>query len=123
MDRDPAENHGVLFTEMHGLEMEDVDGDGLKDIVTGKFRDHNLGNFHYSYGWPADEDAENVLYWFKLVRKAGGGVDFVPHLIHNNSGVGRQPLVVDLNGDGVADIVNNGRFGTMIFFGRKGAVD
>ena len=123
MDRDAAESHGIVFTEMHGLMAADVDGDGLKDIITGKFRDHNLGNFHYSYGWPSDEDAENVFYWFQLVRKSGGGVDFVPRLIHNNSGVGRQPLAVDLNNDGVTDIVNNGRFGTMIFFGKKGAVD
>jgi hypothetical protein len=123
MDRDPSRSHGVIFTEMHGLDVADVDGDGLKDIVTGKFRDHNLGNFHYSYGWPSDEDAENVFYWFKLVRKPGGGVDFLPQLIHNDSGVGRQPLVVDMNADGVMDIVNNGRFGTTVYFGKKGAVD
>jgi hypothetical protein len=123
MDRDPSMSHGVVFTEMHGLDVADVDGDGLKDIVTGKFRDHNLGNFHYSYAWPSDEDAENVFYWFKLVRKPGGGVDFEPRLIHNNSGVGRQPLVLDMNADGVTDIVNNGRFGTWIFYGNKGAVD
>jgi hypothetical protein len=123
MDRDPAQSHGVVFTEMHGFVSADVDGDGLKDIITGKHRDHNLGNFHYSYGWPADEDAENVFYWFKLTRKPGGTVDFVPRLIHNSSGVGRQPRALDLNRDGVMDIVNSGRFGTMIFFGKKGAVD
>ncbi len=123
MDRDPAKSHGVAFSELHGLTLADVDGDGLKDIVTGKHRDHNVGGFHYSYSWPADEDAPNVLYWFKLVRnpKLPGGAEFIPHMINNDSGVGRQPLVVDLNKDGVMDIVNSGRFGTDIFWGKKGA--
>jgi hypothetical protein len=123
MDRDPSKSHGVAFSEMHGLTLADVDGDGLKDIVTGKHRDHNLGGFHYAYSWPADEDAPNLFYWFKLVRnpKAPGGAEFIPQMIHNDSGVGRQPIVVDLNKDGVMDIVNSGRFGTMIFWGKKGA--
>jgi hypothetical protein len=125
MDRDPSKSHGVAFSELHGLTLADVDGDGLKDIVTGKHRDHNLGGFHYNYSWPANEDAENVFYWFKLVRnpKAPGGAEFIPYMIHNNSGVGRQPTVVDLNNDGVMDIVNSGRFGTLIFWGKKGATD
>jgi DNA helicase-2/ATP-dependent DNA helicase PcrA len=41
-----------------------------------------------------------VLYWFKLVRTHDGGVDFVPYLIDDQSGVGTQLTVGDLNGDG-----------------------
>jgi hypothetical protein len=120
MDKDPAQSHGVVFTEMHGLALADVDSDGLKDIVTGKNK-YNWGG-HYEYTYP-DEEGEGVVYWFKLVRKPGGQVDFIPHLIDNNSGIGRQPRVVDLNGDGVPDIVNGGRMGAFIFFGKKGAKD
>ena len=33
----PEDNpYGVLFTEPHAVELHDMDGDGLKDIVTGK---------------------------------------------------------------------------------------
>jgi hypothetical protein len=122
MDHDPAMSNGVVITEMHGLMAADVDGDGLKDIVTGKFRDHKIET-HFSYSWPADEDADNVVYYFKGVRdpKAPGGARFVPRLVHNNSGIGRQPLVLDLNGDGVMDISVNGRAGTYIYWGRKPA--
>jgi len=120
MDKDPAQNHGVYFTQMHGLALADVDGDGLKDIVTGMNK-YNWGG-HYDYSYP-NEESDGVLYWFKLVRKPGGQVDFVPHLIYNNSGVSRQPRIVDLNGDGVPDIANGGRTGMFIFFGRKGARD
>ncbi len=120
MDKDPAQSHGVFFTELHGLALGDIDGDGLKDIVTGKNK-YNWGG-HYDYTYP-DEDGEGVLYWFKLVRGRNGQADFVPHLIYNNSGVGRQPRIVDLNGDGVMDIANSGRMGTFIFFGKKGVKD
>ena len=97
-----------------------MNGDGLPDIITGKNKYNYLG--HWQYGYP-DEDGEGVFYWFELVRKPGGVVDFVPHLVHNDSGGGRQPRALDLNGDGVLDILNSGRMGTIIFFGKKGAVD
>ena len=33
----PDENrYGVVFSELHGVNLVDMDGDGLKDIVTGK---------------------------------------------------------------------------------------
>ena len=120
MDTDPAQSHGVFFTEPHGLALGDIDGDGLKDIVTGKNK-YTWGG-HYEYTYP-DEDGDGVLYWFKLVRGRNGQVDFIPHLIYNNSGVGRQPRILDLNGDGIMDIANSGRMGTFIFFGKKGVKD
>ena len=75
----------VTFTELHALTMADVDGDGLKDIITGKRAWAHLDSY-------SDPDAQGaaVLYWFKTVRdaKAPGGARFVPDLIHNRSGVG-----------------------------------
>ena len=37
MDKDPAENrYGLAFSQLHAVELIDVDRDGLKDIITGK---------------------------------------------------------------------------------------
>jgi hypothetical protein len=52
-----------------------------------------------------------VLYWFQLTRK-NGKVDFVPHLIDDDSGVGRQLVTSDINGDGAVDIVIGNKKGT-----------
>jgi hypothetical protein len=56
------------------------------------------------------------LYWFKLVRKPGGRVEFVPHLINNDSGVGDQIEAVDLNGDGKPEVLTSSKIGSYIFF-------
>ena len=73
----------VTFTELHALTMADVDGDGVKDIITGKRAWAHLDSY-------SDPDAQGaaVLYWFKTIRdpKAPGGARFVPELIHNRSG-------------------------------------
>ena len=63
MDKDPAENrYGLAFSQLHAVELIDVDRDGLKDIITGKcFWAHGPS------GDPAPS-APAVLYWFKLVR-------------------------------------------------------
>ena len=37
MNKEPQENkYGVKFSELHAIDLVDMDGDGLKDIVTGK---------------------------------------------------------------------------------------
>ena len=55
-----------------------------------------------------DANAPPVVYWFRTVRGADGvegGVDFVPHLIDDDSGVGVQLVVGDVDGSGGPDLV------------------
>ncbi len=107
-------NSGVTFSELHALTVADVDGDGARDIVTGKrWWVHPDG-----YSDP-DPNGAAVLYWFKQTRDADGKVAFEPRLIHNNSGVGAQIVTFDFDGDGSLDVATAGRKGTFLFFGTK----
>ena len=105
----PKENrHGVKFSELHAIALVDMDGDGLKDIVTGKR--------FWSHGRTGDPDRNDdaVLYWFKLVRAKDGSVDFVPHLIDKESGVGTQVVVMDIDGDALPDIIVGNKKGAFV---------
>jgi hypothetical protein len=107
MGATPEQNrYGVVFSELHSVALADMDGDGLKDIVTGKtYYSHHQG----SPMW----DAGAVIYWFKLVR-GDDGVDWVPYLADDNSGIGRQVGVFDLNGDDLPDIISGGMKGAHV---------
>jgi len=107
---------GVTITEMHGATMADIDGDRIPDFLTGKRL------FSHQESWvDADPYGEAVVYAFRTVRnaKAPGGAEFVPELIHNKSGVGSHLTAVDLNNDGMIDIVTSTNRGTFIFWGQR----
>lgn len=109
MNKEPRENrYGLKFSELHAIDLVDMDGDGRLDIVTGKR--------FWSHGRMGDPDRNSlaVLYWFRLVRSANGMVDFVPYLIDDNSGVGVQVVARDMNGDGRPDIVVGNKKGTFV---------
>lgn len=111
MNKEPSENrYGVKFSELHAVELVDMDGDGLKDIVTGKR--------FWSHGRMGDPDRNQaaVNYWFRLVRGPGGAVDFVPYPIDDQSGVGTQLVVSDVDANGHPDLVVGNKRGTFVIF-------
>jgi hypothetical protein len=114
MNKEPRENkYGLKFSEIHAIDLVDMDGDGLKDIVTGKR--------FWSHGRTGDPDRNTaaVLYWFKLVRHADKTVDFIPYLVDNDSGVGTQVVAGDINGDGLPDIIVGNKKGLFVHLHQK----
>jgi hypothetical protein len=103
-------SYGVSFTQTHALALADIDGDGLMDIVTGKrFWAHGKkGGDPESDGFPA------VLYWFQLTRSANGQVEFIPHLVDNDSGVGTQVTAGFISNKKHPDIVVGNKKGLFV---------
>src|SRR5262249_52409073 len=80
-----------LFSQSHALHFVDINGDGLPDLVTGKR--------WWAHG-PKGDAAPNdpaVVYWFEANKNHNGVVSFVPHEIDNDSGIGTQFAVQDVN--------------------------
>jgi len=104
----PQDNdYGIVFSQPHAAHLADIDGDGIKDIVTGKrYWAHN--------GHDPDERGARVIYWYQTKCDGKGGVDFVPHLVDAESGVGTDVQVGDVNGDGLPDIVVGNKAGVFI---------
>lgn len=96
------------FSELHSIVLDDINRDGLPDLVTGK-------RFfsHQGHGPGGLEPA--VLYWFELLRDGKQRPRWVRHEIDNNSGVGIQTVVADMNKDGLSDIVMANKNGVFYF--------
>lgn len=105
----------VTFSEVHsGATLVDIDRDGIQDFVAGKRH-----WAHLDAQSDPDPDGPAVIYWYRTVRNANapGGVEFVPELIHNRSGVGSEVKAIDVNRDGAMDLLTSGTRGTFIFWG------
>jgi hypothetical protein len=97
-----------LVSETHAMHYVDINGDGLKDLVTGKR--------WWSHGRnEPGSDKPAMLYWFEAKRGQDGVIQFVPHPIDDDSGIGTQFVVADFNGDKLLDVVVSNKKGVMVF--------
>jgi hypothetical protein len=111
LNKTPEKNaYSVSFTQPHSLCLIDVDGDGLKDIVTGK-------RFwaHGPHGADPESDEPAVLYWFQLQRPQKGAAQYLPHLIDSDSGVGTQVVAGFLSNKKFPDIIVGNKKGAFLF--------
>ncbi|MFO0870603.1 MAG: PVC-type heme-binding CxxCH protein [Pirellulales bacterium] len=95
------------IAQTHALVLADINGDGLPDFVTGK-------RFYAHNGRDPGEDEPPVLTWYELSR-VDGRPRWTPHQIDHDSGVGTQFEVVDMNGDGLLDVIIANKKGVFYF--------
>ena len=97
-----------LVSQTHAMAFVDLNGDGLKDMITGKR--------WWAHGPKGDADpmAKPKIYWFEAKKAKDGVISFTPHEIDEGSGIGTQFQVADVDGDGLLDIITSNKKGVYI---------
>ncbi|MBX3252564.1 MAG: VCBS repeat-containing protein [Chitinophagaceae bacterium] len=98
----------TTFSESHSVVLQDVNGDGLPDFITGK-------RFYSHQGKGPGGQEPAVLYWFELLKDGKNKPVWVRHLIDNTSGVGIQFITEDMNKDNKPDIIIANKNGVFYF--------
>lgn len=92
------------WSQAHYLCFADIDGDGNKEIVTGKrFMAHNGGD--------PDEMGKQCIFYYRFTP--GPNPVFRKHVISYDEGLGAglNTVAVDMDGDGDLDLVTTGKWG------------
>jgi hypothetical protein len=94
------------FTQSHGLALMDMDGNGTKDLVTGK-------RFFAHMGKDPGGNESPLLAWYEY--HPGKAPKWIRHIIDDDSGVGVQVVVADFFGNESQDIILANKKGVFIF--------
>ncbi|MGV3761344.1 FG-GAP repeat domain-containing protein [Parapedobacter sp.] len=97
------------YSQTHALSMVDLDGDGDLDLLSGM-------RYFAHQGHDPGESFPPTIFWLEFIAgKAGERPEWVLHIIDEDSGVGLNNVVEDMNGDGLLDIVVANKKGVFYF--------
>ncbi len=101
-----------LISETHAAHFQDIDGDGMPDLITGKRKySHGLGE--------PGSDKNATIYWLKVTRDKDGMAKFSPQVVDDDSGIGTQFVVADINGDGLLDVITSNKKGVHVIIQQR----
>ncbi len=101
-----------LLSETHAAHFLDIDGDGQKDLITGKrWWSHGKGE--------PGSDKPAIIYWFRVTKGKDGIASFTPNVIDDDSGIGTQFVVQDMNGDGLLDVIVSNKKGVSVIIQQR----
>lgn len=100
------------ISQLHELVGVDMDGDGDRDLLTGK-------RYKAHHGRDPGSDDPALLAWYKLTRD-GTSASFKRHIIDDDSGLGYVVTPVDIDRDGDIDVLTSNQKGVFLFE-RKGS--
>lgn len=101
-------NIDTTFSEAHSVVLQDINGDGLPDFITGK-------RFYSHQGKGPGGQEPAVVYWFEMLKNGANKPVWKRHLIDSNSGVGIQFVTEDMNKDNKPDFVIGNKNGVFYF--------
>lgn len=93
-------------SQLHTLNLADINGDGHVDLVTGM-------RYLAHMGRDPGEQSDPTLFWMEFLP--GKNPQWRPHVIDSASGAGLNFEVADMNADGLLDIVIANKKGVFYF--------
>lgn len=106
-----------LPSQTHALHFIDINGDGQKDLVTGRR--------WWAHGPKGDAGPNDpaYIYWFEARKNKDGDTTFIPHEVDDDSGIGTAFAVEDIDGDGIPDIIVSNKRGVYVLVQVRTPVD